>query len=358
MRRDAGFSISLILKGKHRHADDYPLQGFCIVVFLRRQLFMQTHRSRNRGFTLVELLVVIAIIAILIALLLPAVQQTREAARRIQCKNNLKQIGLALHNYHDIHRVFPPAWIPMLEPAAADPIVDSTIAGSWAWSVLILPQLEQGNLYNELTATDPGPSTPFPLNPNDSNDVLLPAFVCPSDPHGDKSIWGGSDSDHDTPDGYAKNNYPAVAGAHDIGNSMASYPQEGMGMFTVGSSTRIRNITDGTSNCLMVGEAFQSEHESLSIIHPAAAIWVRAIFTRPTNNADGRSVIRTTKASGLPIPINVTASLSDNGFSSPHVGGAHFALADGSVRFLSENINLWTYENLSTMADGNVLGEF
>jgi prepilin-type N-terminal cleavage/methylation domain-containing protein/prepilin-type processing-associated H-X9-DG protein len=318
---------------------------------------MQRFADRRRGFTLIELLVVIAVIAVLISLLLPAVQQVREAARRIQCKNNLKQIGLALHNYNGTHGVFPPAWVPMLNPAAADPIVDSVLPGSWAWSVFILPQLEQANLFNELTATNPGPATPFPLNAGDPDDVSLSVFICPSDPYGDQSIWGGSDNVHDTPDGYTKSNYPAVAGAHFINNSMSSYPQDGMGMFTVGSSTRLRNITDGTSNCLMIGEAFQSIHESISVTHPAAATWVRGVSARVIQ-ADGRSVTRTTNESGVGVPINVAPTLYDSGFSSPHTGGAQFTLADGSVRFLSENIDQTTYENLSTVADGNVLGDF
>lgn len=155
-------------------------------------------KKRIRGFTLIELLVVIAVIAILVALLLPAVQQARGAARRVQCRNNLKQIGIALHNYRDLHRVFPPAWIPMLDPFSAEPVADSYIAGSWAWSVLILPQLEQVNLYDTLTSVDPGPATPFSVVPGDAEDVVLSVYVCPSDPYGDETVWGGDDADRDT----------------------------------------------------------------------------------------------------------------------------------------------------------------
>ena len=140
---------------------------------------MRTSTNRkHRGFTLIELLVVIAIIAILIALLLPAVQQAREAARRTQCKNNLKQIGLALHNYHDVNRAFPPGWVPQLSSTGA---VSNTRRSSWAWSVFILPYIDQAPLFNQLTQT-PVPVYPnFPVLPGDDLDRNLAAFTCPSD---------------------------------------------------------------------------------------------------------------------------------------------------------------------------------
>lgn len=135
-------------------------------------------KGAKRAFTLIELLVVIAIIAILVSLLLPAVQQAREAARRSQCKNNLKQIGVALHNYHGAHKLFPPGWIP----AAGS----MTAPASWAWSAMIPPQLEQAPLYAALGVGTL--STPPP--PGHLNDRVVPTYICPSDASSNITVWG------------------------------------------------------------------------------------------------------------------------------------------------------------------------
>lgn len=136
---------------------------------------MKTQTYQRRGFTLIELLVVISIIAILIALLLPAVQQAREAARRTQCKNNLKQIGLALHNYHDVARAFPPGWIAVDDTGSPSAHEGTSGVG---WAAMILPYLEQGNIYSQFNAslplTDPA-NAAFLRN-------QIPGYKCPSDP--------------------------------------------------------------------------------------------------------------------------------------------------------------------------------
>lgn len=139
--------------------------------------------TNRRGFTLIELLVVIAIIAILIALLLPAVQQAREAARRSQCRNNLKQIGLALHNYHDNYNAFPPGALAMnVTTGVAYKLGDaepsrSNVGGGWGWSTFILPFIDQAPLYSSLNPN----GNNFPLNPTALTRTILPVYICPSE---------------------------------------------------------------------------------------------------------------------------------------------------------------------------------
>src|SRR5581483_10737481 len=163
----------------------------------------------RRGFTLIELLVVIAIIAILIGLLIPAVQKVRESAQRTQCYNNLKQMGLAMHNYHDANQCFPPAF---------------TSGTNWGWATLILPYLEQGNVYAALNPT----ATTFPAMPTPSTNVPLSVYLCPSDPsEGINSYFGG----------FAKSNYVVSEQVSDGG-----------------SAYTMLSITDGTSNTIMIGE--------------------------------------------------------------------------------------------------------
>jgi prepilin-type processing-associated H-X9-DG protein len=238
--------------------------------------------GKGKTSTLTTVLIVVACIAALglccapvgVALLLPAVQSAREAARRSQCRNNLKQIGLALHNYNDAYGTFPPAYIP-----------DASGKPMHSWRVLILPFIDQAQLYEEYDFSEPwdGPSNSRLLS------RMPPVYACPSDP-----MVGTNTA------------YVGVFGEHCI--------------FRGGEPVGIRDITDGTSKTLMVGEAAQS-----------SVPWMQPVD----------------------IDVAVHPSIGDpDGFSSYHPGGVHFLFADGSVQFIAQSINPQTLKALFTR-DGN-----
>lgn len=264
----------------------------------------------QRGFTLIELLVVIAIIAILIALLLPAVQQAREAARRSTCKNNLKQLGLALHNYNETHSIFPPA---------------SVTANQIGVFAFILPYMEQANLYNKWN---------FSLTQGDvanrpANSTPVPGYFCPSKP---RSSLNSSTQ--------AYGDYAVSSGT---GQSNGGAQSDWKGMFNRDSNTRLRDITDGTTNTFAAGEKRTVENGTLT---GQQYRWgYHAVRTTQQVHIN-QTVITTT-------PARIFNDSTAN-FGSEHVGGAHFVFADGSVHFLSENMNFTVYQHLSDKADGNV----
>ncbi len=296
-------------------------------------------RRPRAAFTLIELLVVIAIIAILIALLLPAVQQAREAARRSQCKNNLKQIGLALHNYHDTHRVFPPGWMTRITTSTYN---DNRFgAGRYGWSMYILPFVDQAPLYNIQN---------FSLNdvPNGSNtnklNSPLSVYRCPSDTGkatGDKT-WGVSN--------YAGNYGSVTTAAH-------SFVQFTDGIFFGNSNIKIRDITDGTSNTILVGEVSIRQY-GIANRSLGAGTWPGL-----NQNKQWDMLTRSTAASSGINQSTGVSNTAQDGFGSFHEGGAQFLLCDGSVRFISENIHSstgtnGTYQQLGARDDGKVVGEF
>lgn len=301
---------------------------------------------RRKAFTLIELLVVIAIIAILIALLLPAVQQAREAARRTQCKNNLKQIGLALHNYHDVSLSFPPGWI--------DQGADGNSV--WNWTAAILPQLEQRALYDQLNV---GNSPPVDALADPVRVELmrqpLAAFRCPSDTgpplNNDPNRLNSGES-------LAVSNYVGNAGS----NRLERFRPDADGLYTQNINVRIRDVTDGTSNTFAVGE--RAWNLNGFALKAGVMFMNRTAFANQTNFGAVYSL-----GSGQ-TPINCTNdNICQRGFSSQHTGGGQFLLLDGSVRFVSENIDHdpdnsgvpnvdSTYERLCGIADGQVIGEY
>jgi prepilin-type N-terminal cleavage/methylation domain-containing protein len=356
----------------------------------------------RRAFTLIELLVVIAIIAILVALLLPAVQSAREAARRSQCKNNLKQIGLALHNYHDTYDVFCPGVVNSGLHHAADANrggMHTTALNHTGW-LYLLPYIDQEALYsafdlniatngyrNTITNVQggwPNANSPLVLTP-------IPTYMCPSDEASKgpevRTDWNNYGANH------ARSNYLFSAGGHGVGwpndryysifdqaasnlpNGATGVPYRGM--FGFNGACRIADITDGTSNTIAVGESivFRSANRNIfgRVDDAYTPLWAghrrHGTFINNHPNIDARHInnIRyhingdlhdpnATAYGGQPstpdvrVHVNVPASM--------HPGGAHFLMGDGSTRFISEVLDHSTYAILTRIASGQDVGEF
>lgn len=353
-------------------------------------------KRAKKGFTLIELLVVIAIIAILIALLLPAVQQAREAARRSQCKNNLKQIGLALMNYHDVARTLPPGVVKTVVP-------DNN---NFGWLTMCLPYFDQAPLFKKL---DSKIDINAGVNTN-LNDTILTAARCPSDV-GDDQFDNGTDIIGTT--NYLGNfgvGVPRISGSETRTETAGLYhPRHLQGILGLNSRTRIRDVKDGMSNVILAGERRMPRN---CTVWPATVAGTAAsdmegqycsFWSGPVGNAIGAdakvaAILATTTDGNIEdndattgslvlsgnvvgarpagntgtapnvVKINKTLAgltLSDVrqdtvtiGFSSWHTGGMQAVLGDGTVRFLSENIDGTIYTNLSRRADGRTLGEF
>ncbi|WP_417378031.1 DUF1559 domain-containing protein [Gimesia sp.] len=316
--------------------------------------FLDRHR---KGFTLIELLVVIAIIAILVALLLPAVQQAREAARRSTCKNNLKQLGIALHNYHDSHRVFPFATVCGVNTAA----YTGQNHARQSWFHMVLPYVDQAPLYDKLRdGFQSGTVSDFASHPQRS--VKVPVFMCPSDPNSGKI--GSQKSTF-------YSNYLLCSGSTTQGAD-GTFPKLN-GMFFYVSRVRMSDVTDGTSNTIAAGEinlvpdvaGGSSIADCLTIGDLRGRIWGTKYVgggTFTTLQGPNTSVPDTVTYGYHRdyAPISTTCSSSDNAVyaRSRHTGGVHFLLADGAVRFISDNVDTTTFRHLGTRAGGEVLGEF
>ncbi|NBO91867.1 MAG: DUF1559 domain-containing protein [Planctomycetia bacterium] len=348
---------------------------------------------RRKGFTLIELLVVIAIIAVLIGLLLPAVQKVREAAARMQCTNNLKQLGLSAMNYEGTNQCFPPGWI------APNPVYTLPTTGIVMGSastqtprctnvmVELLPFIEQENLVKIWNFTNNNLNLMNSTNPNGPAGQVIKIFLCPS------SVVGSTPTAVVSGSTYGLNSYGGVGGRisfsarttglPQVPNTSGTFPQPPApapldvsgnttihatldGIFYTNSRVRIADITDGTSNTMMFGERqhkdpiFDQIYTTFPILGWSGWGWVNQ------ENAIGDFLVGACQPINWMVPqsaIGSPTNTSNNNWirmklssmSSAHTGGANVAMSDGSVRFLSNSTTLTVLWGLSTRAGGEVI---
>jgi prepilin-type N-terminal cleavage/methylation domain-containing protein/prepilin-type processing-associated H-X9-DG protein len=278
-------------------------------------------RPTRGGFTLIELLVVIAIISVLLGLLLPAVQKVRSAAARIQCQNNLKQLGLALHNYHDANQACPPGY------RATAPYIDGATdtAPGWGWAAFVLPHLEQDNLYRQFDLNQPVQNSP-------AIRTVVKVYLCPADLT-PGAAFAVPDAFGNTVALTAPSSYAACLG----GDESDTTGPAGLGVFYRNSSTRFTDVTDGTANTILVGERAWSN---------ANGTWAGAVpgavCLRGKQNPCPGSAAAFSPSPTLVLAhshLNNTTTDTDGGlddFSSRHNGGSNFLFADGHVSFLRD----------------------
>lgn len=340
---------------------------------------MQRNSFRS-GFTLVELLVVIAIIGILVGLLLPAVQAAREAARRMQCSNNLKQLTLAQHNYHDTFKTFTPLYCSKVDAAGVivAPLNTGDTTQAWGWGAFILPYIEQGNVSAALQVGNEPlglPFTPSALSKPAKLTILqtpIPTFRCPSDTapplntDSNRTLMGLQTA---VSNYIASNNSftPNVAGTAEL-----------QGLFIPDIGRSFKNMTDGSSNVVCLGERrWQIRRSDTGTMYQPGAALIFGTGRRPTTAAAPGSVLGCGASRINRSFLLTNANRANLGYSSQHTGGAMFSFADGSVRFIAETIQgdfnaegnnegvapqtsapNTTWEYILAIADGNVAGDF
>lgn len=299
-------------------------------------------RSRSlNGFTLVELLVVIAIIGMLVGLLLPAVQAARESARRSQCQNNLRQIGVAMHDFHSARGKFPPGFV-----SRAVATNEPGLGPGWGWAAHLLPYFEEGNLQVKLdrNITDP------------VHDAVrltrLPIFLCPSD-SGEAQTFKAADEFGTELTTLAFANYVGVGGTFEV----TGFPDTGTGVLFRNKWIGAKDITDGTSNTLMVAERGSRRSPQTT--------WVGAVTNssvpplNPVNDAEGPPVLVLTNTGTVDddrVPNNPLDHVEDS--NSEHPGGVNALFSDGSVRIINDNIDPRIWEAIGTRAGGETIDEF
>lgn len=291
---------------------------------------------KEKGFTLVELLVVITIIGILIALLLPAVQAAREAARRMSCSNNLRQIGLGLHLYHDANRCLPAGWRGYQSGTNKPSALGEP---GWGWAACILPFVEQGNVANSLVHYDKSIAA---TENAEACKLVLSLFRCPSDT-GEKSFaWAPDEGSGASIPEMALANYIGVFGTEDVhkcGTVAIGQQCTSNGTFYHNSGVSFADIKDGLSQTFVAGErTFELD----------LSTWVGA----PSGDACSPGLVVGTATDVAP---NSTLE-EKHTFGSRHSTGTHFLLGDGSVHLVSQYINMTTYHALCTPAGGEIVG--
>lgn len=334
-------------------------------------------RRQVRAFTLIELLVVIAIIAVLIALLLPAVQQAREAARRTQCKNNLKQMGLALHTYHDTYNVLPPALLNSGRYNAPTYFTGNNLVLNTPGWIFLLPYVDQApafNLYNFGACSSASSPYSIPVAGTDATNaaitgMAMPTLVCPSHPGTGQQVT----SNPNTPsDFYSRNQARRSSYAFSTG-SFTDYSAPYLttttdirqGAFGNSGAARLRDMIDGTSSTLMVGESWGGAMKTSTSYGPWGMTGTHTCCHGYTPSGSSTALTSATVASyspdwGINRPYQGDAQRRTYAwvFNSGHTGGAQFLFGDGTVRFLSENMDYLILCQLAYIHDTTLTGEF